>query len=80
MTMYAIVTSNSNIARALFNEICDYAKTLTPSRQDFMLHLYANWGVGARVHNQAEFNEWADDAAAAWAYICELTGAPFILR
>ena len=80
MTMYAIVTSNTDIARALFNEICDYAETLTPTRQDFMLHLYTNWGVGARVHNQEQFNEWANDAAAAWEFMCDLVGAPFILR
>lgn len=80
MTMYAIVTSDFDAARRMFKEICDYAETFTPTCQDFMLHIYTNRRIGAYIHNQEQFNAWANDAAAAWEFMCELMGAPFILR
>lgn len=80
MTMYAIVVSDFDAARRMFAEICEYASSNTPTRQDFMLHIYTNHRIGAYIHNQEQFNAWANDAAAAWEFICELVGAPLILR
>lgn len=80
MKMYEIVVLHPEMIREIFSLICEYASSNTPTRQDFMLYCYAECAQGRNVHNQMEFNAWADDAAAAWAFICESLGAPLILK
>lgn len=78
--MYERITHRPHHCEAIYAMISDFAETCMPTREDFMLHCYTNLGHGAYVHNQEEFNLWADDAAAAWEFICEYLDAPLILR
>lgn len=80
MKMYECIAHCPHHCEPIYSMVSEFADTCMPTREDFMLHCYTNLGHGAHVHNQEEFDAWADDIAAVWEFICEYLDVPLILK